>query len=282
MYLTLNWEGVAGSAVAPEKWQMGVRITHLNPGTNTDAPRWTQKSLANITDASAVESTTDLDIDFGFDATTGPTNLAAAMYTQERQKDLLQDARLLAANLQTSISNQWRYVGSKLYAYNPAILTPTGAPKSLTSPTVSACKVPIVGTASGTPMPTQNALAVSLVSTGRGRGSKGRMYFGGFTTSALSATGVVAPAFVTSLNTSFRTFLNNINDAPSIDPLYGPAAVVWHRKDNSYSRIVAISTGNLVDTQRRRRRQLSEAYTEIAALDKAVQLPGVRPPLAYP
>jgi hypothetical protein len=267
MYMTLHWEGVAGTSMAGERWQIGVRLTHLNPLTDTNAPRWTQKSLATIQDAAASESTATLDIDYGFDATTGPTNLQGAIYTKDRQKDFLEDARLFAGGLQTYFTNQWRYVGSKLYPLNAAIQTPTGAPKSLTAPTVSACRTPIVGTATGSALPPQNAIAVSLLTTARGRGSKGRFYVGGLSTNAIGTTGQLNSSMVTALNAATKTFVTNLNNSPGIDPIYAPALVVWHRKDNSFSRVNAIAVGNLMDTQRRRRRQLVETYTEVTTLD---------------
>lgn len=116
--------------------------------------------------------------------------------------------------------------------------------------------LPGAGTSAQT-APNQVAMAVTWT-TGfsRGPAHKGRFYLPLFNTS-LDTNGLVPAANVTSLKGGINTFLTNLN---AVNTAFEVA--VFSRKAGAAGnrRVTGVSIGRALDTQRRRRRSLTEDY----------------------
>lgn len=108
----------------------------------------------------------------------------------------------------------------------------------------------------------QETMCVSLMTAKtRGRGHRGRFFP---PTAALTpdSLGKVSSAIVTGMATAAATFLTNLNNQPGIDTSNPAVAVVSNLGDPGPANVVThILVGNQMDTQRRRRENMPEAYT---------------------
>lgn len=115
-------------------------------------------------------------------------------------------------------------------------------------------------TASGTDLPAQNAIVVSLRTATPGRRGRGRMYFGGFTSAAVAAGGVVGSGTQTAL----RDFVNACYSAPLNSAPFNLAdLVVYSRVGRSTSTVTSIRVGSGFDVQRRRANRRVETYSSV-------------------
>lgn len=111
--------------------------------------------------------------------------------------------------------------------------------------------------------PNQIALCVSLT-TGYNRGAahRGRFYLPTPLLSVDETSGQISATDANQVAATTKTFLEAISDVPGLDLASSPGAVVMSRKAGSpKTRIVTgVEIGRVLDTQRRRRRSLVEAY----------------------
>ena len=142
----------------------------------------------------------------------------------------------------------------------PAVPYTTGTPCTLTMKTETAAD----GGGSANSVPPQLSVVASLRTGQIGPGGRGRMFLAGFsgatsmaTTGAFGAAATLAPLMA--------TFLESVQITPGLDPtgqwclpVVIPAATV---EPLVYALITGVRIGNVWDTQRRRRRQLTETYT---------------------
>lgn len=125
----------------------------------------------------------------------------------------------------------------------------------------------------GERFPAQIALVATLLGVpARGVASKGRMYLPGVY-SGVGLDGKIATQTSLDLATNLRQFLFDIaayEGTPNVPMLASPGSV---NKDGTpkmggsgakNSQIIAVKVGNVLDTQRRRRNGLSEAYQTVA------------------
>jgi hypothetical protein len=122
----------------------------------------------------------------------------------------------------------------------------------------------------------QNALAVTLLTTRAGRTGKGRIYLPCLNQQGMFTNGQLLPGVITAVAASVKTLLDGINtdiathfgSALKLAVQSPTAAKAWF-DDNSLADyngavITAFKIGTAVDTQRRRRSSLTEAYTQLA------------------
>jgi len=105
--------------------------------------------------------------------------------------------------------------------------------------------------------PNQVAWAISLTTAySRGPAHKGRFY-SPMPTCPLAAGGVITASYVTNAKTQATTLLNALNAVDS-----AVQVAVFSRKQGApaHNIVTGISLGQVLDTQRRRRRQLLEAW----------------------
>ena len=121
---------------------------------------------------------------------------------------------------------------------------------------------PVRGTVEGNGMPQQTLCISLLTGAKRGLASRGRFYPPA-TVLSLGADGTVGDSAVTRVAQAARTLITNLNQWPGTDtPLGGQVVVLG---GNGTTRpVTAVSVGNVMDTQRRRRSKLRERYTTIA------------------
>jgi len=114
--------------------------------------------------------------------------------------------------------------------------------------------------------PNQVALAVSLT-TGytRGPAHRGRFYLP-LPSIEMQPDGTIAAFYTNGIKGSTKTFLEAIADVPGVDAINSLTPTVMSRKAGSpaHRKITGVDVGKVLDTQRRRRRSLPEAYTSVA------------------
>jgi hypothetical protein len=159
--------------------------------------------------------------------------------------------------LSTAIRSQWS-LGTTWTGVRVEARTRDGVLEALGE---SAKATPVPGT-SATPHPYQTATVTSLKSGFAGGQGRGRLYW--------PATGATVDATTLRMNSSnvgtfltgVRTFLAAITTA--ITPSVGPnELVVWSRTGTAMHKVLTIRQGDVLDTQRRRRDSLAEAYQEL-------------------
>ena len=121
---------------------------------------------------------------------------------------------------------------------------------------------PVKGRVEGFGMPQQTLCISLLTGAKRGLASRGRFYPPA-TIASLGADGTVNPNAVQATAAAARTLITNLNNWPGTDTPMGGSVVVLG--GNGVTRpVTAVSVGNVMDTQRRRRSKLRESYTTLA------------------
>jgi hypothetical protein len=138
----------------------------------------------------------------------------------------------------------------------------------------------VVGGSPDNPMPAQITVAATMTSQlQRGIGSKGRMFLPGYAHTVEAATGKIPTARTAELATGMKLFFDTINDNVLL-----PGIVIIASKghktaaldengqpvyvDGINRTVTGVRVGNVYDTQRRRRNELTEQYST-AVLDIA-------------
>lgn len=120
---------------------------------------------------------------------------------------------------------------------------------------------PVRGTVEGNGMPQQTLCISLLTGAKRGLASRGRFYPPA-TVLSLGSDGTVGDSAVTRVAQAARTLINSLNNWPGTDTPFNGQVIVLG--GNGVTRnVTAVSVGNVMDTQRRRRNKLRERYTTI-------------------
>jgi hypothetical protein len=120
-----------------------------------------------------------------------------------------------------------------------------------------------VGTNAGTLLPLQNALVMSHRTPQIGRRGRGRMFVPGLTTGLLDTHAKVASGVVSSALTAQEQLLHNLTwsgGGPGTDHV---RPIVTGKPFTHYGAITEVRCGNVSDTQRRRRRSLTETVSSL-------------------
>lgn len=151
-------------------------------------------------------------------------------------------------SLKAALGTSSAITGVRVYAY--------GA----TGPALLGAQAPVTtaGAGSGSPLhPFQIARCVTLQTGLASRRARGRFYWPAITHAVDPATGKAAPP--TGFGEACVALINQIGlAAPSGDPL---EPVVYSATANSVTEVTTVRVGDVLDTQRRRRDSLVEAYT---------------------
>ena len=110
----------------------------------------------------------------------------------------------------------------------------------------------------------QLALVVSLLTPrARGRASRGRFYIpmGNIN---VETNGRISTPNAAGVAGSAKTLIQNLNDWPGFTTFPTPDVIVASGMDGSWERVTKVAVGNVIDTQRRRRGDLTEVYSEQA------------------
>lgn len=115
----------------------------------------------------------------------------------------------------------------------------------------------------GTPRPPwQNALAVTLDSGYPAKGRFGRFYLP-CPAVTVDNTGLIDLVQAQGIQTAVTTFLDSVSNFPGLDIGWG-LAVAGQTGQGTLREVQEVRVGRVVDTQRRRRRQVDEAYLSAA------------------
>lgn len=122
------------------------------------------------------------------------------------------------------------------------------------------------GGASSPAPPNQIAWAITTTTrVSRGPAHSGRFYLP-MPVITLGTDGLIPTASVQSAAVPLKAFIEAISDVPGVDVAFSPGAVVMSRKSGAPAthQITGIAIGRVLDTQRRRRRKLTELYAATA------------------
>ena len=121
---------------------------------------------------------------------------------------------------------------------------------------------PVRGSVEGNGMPQQTLCVSLLTGAKRGLASRGRFYPPA-TVLSLGADGTVSKTGVNLVASAARTLINSLNNWPGTDTPFNGQVVVLGGNGTTRN-VTAVSVGNVMDTQRRRRNKLRESYTTLA------------------
>lgn len=127
---------------------------------------------------------------------------------------------------------------------------------------VQSSTTPQAGTAT-LRLPLQAAIVCSLRTDTPGGRGRGRFYWPA-TGVTLGTTGRLSSPTAASLATDFRTYLNGIDtDLTTAFPLLSFDLAVRSKLTHTTPHVVRLQVGDVIDTQRRRRDALAEAYSSV-------------------
>lgn len=138
------------------------------------------------------------------------------------------------------------FVGARVHQYDAAGKSIAAGERVQASPAAGA---------DTTALPPQTSVVVSLLTGTPGARNRGRMYFPSPGRTALTATGRLSTTARDVLRDRMKVFLDHWN----ADPVTMPAAVASNA-GLFVASVTSIRVGDVVDTQRRRRDSLPEAY----------------------
>lgn len=120
---------------------------------------------------------------------------------------------------------------------------------------------PVIGTSTFN-VPPQDSIVVTLTTAeSRGLAYKGRIFLPAGFGDVQGADGRLTPAQTSSIATRFKTFFDAVNDGFSVVVNAPYVVVASNVRTGATNRVTGVQVGNLVDTQRRRRNRLNEAYS---------------------
>lgn len=121
-----------------------------------------------------------------------------------------------------------------------------------------------VGTNGGQVLPLQNSLVASHRTAQVGRHGRGRMFLPSITASALNSAGLIDSSTAPSIATHQAALLEALSYTGSGVGALAVRPIVTGKPWVNYGVINTVRVGNVMDTQRRRRRSIPETYTNHA------------------
>jgi hypothetical protein len=237
------------SAESPEAWQFGIRLAAV---------------FGSIDDIGTLPNNWDVIPESGthtngnWDTTTqfsiaGPAS--ATIDVQSYMEDYVQPT------METFFGTGTTSTQVKLDSLKISPIGSNG--KVILSRTVhSVANTDIHGDASGNLMPMQCSVVGSWRTGVVGRKGRGRIYLPPMPTSIMGAHGHLDSAWVGDARTNLVTLLEGLGYTPTLGPFAGALRpIVTGAPWTDYGVITEVRVGDLVDTQRRRRRQMVETYT---------------------
>jgi len=113
------------------------------------------------------------------------------------------------------------------------------------------------GTGSGTPLPAEVSVCISLRTASTGGSGRGRCYLPAPATGALSSTGGLEAGHADDFCEAFQLGIMALNDVTSFTT---STVGVYSRKNNAVAAVTAVRVGSVFDAQRRRRNGYGEVY----------------------
>lgn len=167
--------------------------------------------------------------------------------------DLLDFTSSVAVTLKSILSNQVTYKTVDAYALDTNGHAETQAQSTFTTRNV--------GTSAALAMPPECAIVASLRTGLPGRSKRGRLYLGGFVSSALGTGGTVTNNVQKTISEGLADFGTAMKFAVPV----GTDRLNWSvlsRTLGQTNKVTQIRVGNLWDVQRRRQSALTEAFND--------------------
>lgn len=117
-----------------------------------------------------------------------------------------------------------------------------------------------VGSNSSDPLPLQNSEVVSHRTLQTGRAGRGRMYLPAITESLTDTHGQISSSNCTDIAANQVTLLESLSQGSGVPATWTLRPIVTGGNWTRYGVITQVKVGNIIDTQRRRRRSLTETY----------------------
>lgn len=233
---------------SPETWQFGIRLA-LVFGTVDDhgslPTNWDVTDTAN----SSTDGNWDTVQQFGVD---GPT-----AFTFDPLSWMVDYAQ---PTLEAFFATGTTCSGVKLKTLKLSPINDTGhVIESRT--TLSTANTDLPGNAIGAIMPLQNSVVASWDTPVVGRRGRGRIYLPPVVSGVMGSHGRLDPTWVGDAATNVKALLEGLSYTAIEVGAANVRPIVTGSPWTSYGMITELRVGDLVDTQRRRRRQLVEVYT---------------------
>lgn len=244
LYLVLRGNYTFSS---PETWQVGIRW-QLEHNASTPDPVGTLKTFT-VSDEVVSRSETNWDIvgdyscDLGFGSVFRPDD-----WLNDQVADTLRNVVFPHASNKVQLLelHAWPIAADgSVVGGHTMVLTFTGSKPG--------------GSNSGNPLPLENSMVVSWTTGRIGRHGRGRIYWPTQPTSDIDATGLFSATPQGDLADTWQTALQDFAVTSGIISSVWCLPVVTGKPYVNYALITGLSVGNVVDTQRRRRRQLVES-----------------------
>ena len=243
VYLTFDGGYNDGSL---ETWQFGLRFFVQNSATTPDESGTLPTFL--VTPAAIARTETDWTIASDWDGDLGTISL--------HPDDWLNDqvGPSAAANFGPEISNH-----VVMHSIKASPITATGHVADLRTSVLTFTSGYPQGALAGGMVPPQDSVVVSTNTPRLGNRGRGRFYLPPCGKAALADTGRLDTTPLGALLSSMVAFLEGLAITDSITPSLWVLPAVIGAPWTEYGQITGIDIGNVVDTQRRRRRSLIEA-----------------------
>ncbi len=191
----------------------------------------------------STDTTTHMNVSFGA--------AGVGAYTEANQKLVLELGWTFLDSINTYQVDDFSWNEIRLSAFESDGTVVNGA-------TVGTITAPVAGAASSLGLPPQTAVVCSHRTGGRGPRNRGRNYMPMHTTSGLQSDALVLAALKTNLNNYTKAVIDGVA------AISGWNCAVVSSTHQTYSDIVAVSVGDEIDTQRRRRNDRRETYQVLA------------------
>lgn len=242
----------AGSIVASEQWQFGIRLA-LETGGNPAGDIWTLGTGWTFNEGQQAYATSaDWDIESNLSMRSGVHTFDGVEYLDQNAGPAFRD--FWEGN--TMLSSLCQLQELSIYAYNN---TGDALPVGETSYKASLYFTrSVVGYQTGL-MPLQTACAVSLGTARIGKKGRGRFYLPGIGTQTTENGGQWKESVRSALLTKADDLLERLNYLGPTSPMVIP--IVTGVPYQTGARVTRVRVGDYPDTQRRRRNRITEGYS---------------------
>lgn len=247
--------GYESADLTEEQWQCGVRVMPFlsDPGDIGAPPMAFDCASASLTGSATNWTSTA-----NFLCEGGVNDVDPADYVADAGKawqDLFEDTNAYISDDVTLTSVTLYAMGSD----GKVINTDVGPAKAVAVPTAS-----VDGANAGALLPIQNSVVLSLRTPNTTRRGRGRIYLPGATASITgSSDGLITTVVRGNIATAGKDFLNRLKVGTfGVNAVVRP--VVIGSPYTTYFRVTQTKVGNVVDSQRRRRRNIREAYSTVS------------------
>lgn len=248
--------GYEDSDLTEESWQCGIRLMpFLSDTGDIGAPPMAFDCVSDTLSGSATNWTSTAN----FLCEGGVNDIDPADYVATAGKawqDFFEDTNAYISDAVLVKSVTLYAMGSD----GKVINTDVGPAKAVAVPTAA-----VDGANAGGLLPIQNTVVLSLRTPNTTRRGRGRIYLPGATTAIVGTTdGLINNTLIRgNIATAGKDLLNDLKSGTfGVDAVLRP--VVIGSPYTTYFRVTQVKVGNVVDSQRRRRRNITEAYSTVS------------------